>query len=261
MRTEDVTRRRTGTTVLAIGAFLGLATGSGCDVRTLPAPRGPRTAPPAAEEAAVERQPVCIGSSVASAGTLGDTLYYREERLDDGRIAVGYFAFWSEERPWGNNWLTWSVLPAAVVDAVYSRALFVAPGLQRVLYGPGDVEGVTVVYDERADGTLEVHHAVADGDDERPLTLLRDEVLAIDPARPTFYADNWSHQLGARGARSPNDLSYVRCYEGDAVRPLTAAIDHDFHLANRAGPAHVERWPGRASADQRVAEEQKGGAR
>src|SRR5262249_9187674 len=68
------------------------------------------------EEAAIEAQPVCIASTVRSAGELGPALLYRRARLPDGRIAVGYYAFFSEERPWGNNWMTWTLIPALAVD-------------------------------------------------------------------------------------------------------------------------------------------------
>lgn len=162
---------------------------------------------------------------------------------------VGYFAFWSEERPWGNNWLTWSVVPALSVDLVYSRALLVAPGLQRVLYGGGDVEGVQVVYRLGSDGVLHVDHAVADDDDEHPTVLSREQAFALDPSRPTFYTDVWSHQLGAKGVRSRDDLAYVRCYRGDSVRPLPESVARAFHLWRRAGPAHVERLAGRRLDD------------
>ncbi|MCL2448091.1 MAG: hypothetical protein FWD17_03995, partial [Polyangiaceae bacterium] len=80
------------------------------------------------EEARIEAQPICIGSTTHSAGDLSDVLYYRAIARDDGRIEVGYFAFFSEERPWGNNWMTWTVLPALAVDLTYSRTLLVAPG-------------------------------------------------------------------------------------------------------------------------------------
>src|SRR5262249_42318503 len=98
------------------------------------------------EQAMIESQPVCVGKAVASAGELGETLYYRATRLPDGKIAVGYFAFFSEERPWGNNWMTWTLLPALGIDLVYSRSLLVGPGLQRAIYGKGDVEGFRIVY-------------------------------------------------------------------------------------------------------------------
>jgi hypothetical protein len=228
------------TLLLATATPLAFACVDGAHLAALPeapGPRGPRTV----EQAAIESQPVCIASSVASAGELADVLYYRAAATSDGRVKVGYFAFFSEERPWGNNWLTWSVLPSLAVDMVYSRALFVAPGLQRALYGPGDVEGVAVVYDVAPDGTLRLDYAVADDRDEQPTTLLRGDAYALDPARPTFTTDIWSHQLGYK-ARAGEHLAYRRCYEGDSIRPLPDGLARDFRVdENRAGPAHVER--------------------
>lgn len=207
-----------------------------------PGPRGSRTP----EQVMIERQPVCIGSSVESAGKLSDVLYYRAVATNDGRIAVGYFAFYSEERPWGNNWLTWSVVPALAVDMVYSRALWVAPGLQRALYGAGDVEGVGVVYAVGPDGTLSVDHALVDDRDEHTVELSRRDTLALDPTTPTFYSDVWSHQLGGRGAQSKSDLVEERCYEGDSIRPLPESVAKAFRVdEDRAPPAHVEHMAGR----------------
>ena len=57
------------------------------------------TASTSAETVAIEQREVCVGSSVASAGVLGDTLFYRAAMLPDGKLAVGYYAFFSEE-PW-----------------------------------------------------------------------------------------------------------------------------------------------------------------
>ena len=227
------------------------ATGAAGTVNRLPDPPGPR-GERTPEQEAVERLPVCIGSSVASAGRLSDVLYYRAVAMADGRVAVGYFAFYSEERPWGNNWLTWSVVPALAVDMVYSRALFVAPGLQRALYGAGDVEGAAIVYRRRADGSLAVDHALADDRDEHTIEISRDDVLALDPARPTFYADVWSHQLAGRAARSTRDLVEERCYGGDDIRPLPESVARAFRVDDRrARAAHVERLAGRRIDDAR----------
>src|SRR5580704_6195931 len=132
-------------------------------VAALPKSPGPRGSP-TEEQAAIERQPVCVGSAIASAGTLSDVLYYRAEARPDGKVAVGYFAFFSEERPWGNNWLSWSLIPALAVDMVYSRAFWVAPGLQRAIHGAGDIEGISVFYRREADGLLSVDHAIVDDD-------------------------------------------------------------------------------------------------
>jgi hypothetical protein len=231
--------------VLAVAAPLALARVEGGHLGSLPPPpgaRGMRTA----MQAAIEAKPVCIGSSVESAGTLGDGLYYRATTLADGRVAVGYFAFFSEERPWGNNWLTWTVLPALAVDMVYSRALLVAPGIQRALYGAGDVEGVSIVYDVRRDGSLSFEHATADDRDERPVVISRDRAFALDPEHPVFYSDVWSHQLAGTLARSRQGLAYLRCYEGDTIRPLPDDLARAYHIENRADPAHVERLGGLA---------------
>jgi len=244
--TEFVLRRKITAFLVAVAAPAALASVDGTHLAALPhapGPRGERTV----EQAAIERQPVCVGSSVASAGDLSDVLYYRAVALDDGRVDVGYFAFYSEERPWGNNWLTWSVVPALAVDLVYSRALLVAPGLQRALYGAGDVEGVGVVYDRTADGSLRFDHALADDGTHDAVALTRAQAFTIDQNRPTFYSQVWSHQLGGHGARTRSDLAYVRCYDERSIRPLPEAVARDFRVDgdDRAPPAHVERNGGR----------------
>jgi hypothetical protein len=210
------------------------------------APRGtadlPSAAPPEAalapEDAAVAAQPVCIASTVASAGELGPALLYRRARLPDGRLAVGYYAFFSEERPWGNNWLTWSVVPAVAIDLAYTRLLFVAPGFQRAEFGPADVEGFRVIYKVGPDGSLTAERAVADDSHHRRAELGPDELHAIDPERITLATDSWSHHLGARGAR-PADVVYRRCYDKGSIRPVTEDEVKRFNLDRRAFPAHV----------------------
>src|SRR4051812_23887978 len=62
------------------------------------------------DEARVVAQPVCVTARTWSAGALGDTVLYRSRRMGK-RIAVGYFVYWSEERPWGSNALSYAVLP------------------------------------------------------------------------------------------------------------------------------------------------------
>jgi len=244
--TGFVLRRKLSAFLVAIAAPAAMASIDGTHLSALPrapGPRGGRTV----EQAAIEHQPVCVGSSVASAGDLSDVLYYRAVALEDGHVDVGYFAFYSEERPWGNNWLTWSVVPALAVDLVYSRALLVAPGLQRALYGAGDVEGVGVVYDRASDGSLRFDHALADDGTHDSVALTRAQVFKLDHNRPTFYSQVWSHQLGGQDARSRSDLTYVRCYDEDSIRPLPEAIARAFRVDgdDRAPPAHVERNGGR----------------
>jgi hypothetical protein len=239
----------------AAAAPLAFACIDGSHMSVLPQPpgaRGERTA----EQAAIEGQPVCIGSSVESAGALSDILYYRAVAVDSPgqpgesggtKVEVGYFAFFSEERPWGNNWLTWSVVPALAVDLFYSRALLIAPGLQRALYGAGDVEGVGIVYDRSPDGSLRFDHAIADDGTHDTVALSREQAFALDGQRPTFYSQVWSHQLGGRGAMSFHDLAYVRCYDASSIRPLPDSVARAFHVDGdfRAPPAHVERTGGR----------------
>jgi hypothetical protein len=216
---------------------------TGCtNYSVLPRPPGPRLEAASPWEAAIEKQEVCIGSTVKSAGKLADTLYYRWARTPDGQIAVGYFVFYSTERPWGNNWLTWTLLPALAVDTFYSHALLVAPGYQAMTKGKGDVEGVSLFYDVERDGSLKIDHALADDRREKDVTLSRDDLYALDARRPVVYSETWSHQLGAKNARSLEDLAYERCYQGDHVRPLPDDVARDFHVDGwgRAEPAHVE---------------------
>jgi hypothetical protein len=234
---------------IALGCLIALA---GC-VQTACTRYGqlPKTAevaphadPTNVEQAAIEQQEICVGSSVASAGDLGDVLYYRASVLPDGKLAVGYYVFFSEERPWGNNWLTWTLLPALAVDMFYTRAMFVGPGLQRAIHGKGDVEGFRVIYELREDGALKIERAIADDGTHAPVYLSADDVMTLDPERPTFYSDVWSHQLGGRGVRSKSDLAYLHCYDRDHVRPLPDAVAEDFALAGRANPAHLEQLGG-----------------
>jgi len=220
-----------------------LAGTAGCG--SLPPPAPPRTEAASPDEAAVERQVICVGSTTSSAGELASTLYYRQTRLPDGRVAVGYYVFFSEERPWGNNWLTWTVVPALLLDLFYTRSLLALPGLQRLAYGKGDVEGFRVVYDRDEDGRLHLDHAIADDGGHREVLLDRKTIYAIDPERPTFYSDVWSHQLGAKGARSEGDLAYRRCYGDRDIRPLPEEVARDFRLDRRALPAAVVPAPAR----------------
>ena len=208
-------------------------------MRSLPAsPQGAQPEPSSAEAAAIEKREICVGSTIASAGTLFSALYYQASVLPDGKLAVGYFAFFSDERPWGNNWLTWTLLPAIAVDLIYTRTAFVAPGLQRALSGKGDVEGFHVLYETRPDGSLRLDSAVADDGAHNAVHLTAQQVLTLDAERPTFYSDVWSHQLGGRGAKTKADLAYVRCFGQGQILPLPESVYEEFALISRAGPAH-----------------------
>lgn len=269
----DALYRPLAITLLAAGVLGLSARGS-----ALPAPLPDEPEPPADAEAgapqepwrawetSIQRQPVCVGSTVTSAGELGDVLYYRSARRDDGRLSVGYYAFFSEERPWGNNWLTWTLLPALVLDVFYTHSLFFAPGLQAAAYGKGDVEGFRIVYDVDERGRLTADHGVADSGRHTEVRLARSDLLSIEPGRPTVYSIWWSHQLGGRGAKS-SELVVRRCYGPASIRALPPRIARDFRLDRRALPARVvpaaallRSGPG-AAAERRVVErEQHDGA-
>lgn len=208
------------------------------DALPLPPPVRGEAAVLSSVDAAIERQPVCVASTVASAGELGDILYYRSSPGEHGTVSVGYYAFFSEERPWGNNWLTWTVLPALLVDVFYTHSLFIGPGIQRVAYGKGDVEGFRIDYRIEEHGRLTVERGVADSGSHQEVQLGRGDLLSIDPERPTVYSQWWSHQLGGRGAK-PDELVYRRCYGAGSIRPLPPEIALDFRLDRRARPAHV----------------------
>jgi hypothetical protein len=197
------------------------------------------------DDALVKAQKVCVGSSVWSAGRMGESLAFRVERRGN-RLAVGYFVFWSSERPWGGNALSFSVTPALLIDSFYSHGLFVLPGLQRVVHGPGDVEGVLVVYEiER--GRLRPLHAIADDEFHREVRLSRDDVIA-DDGSVIVMTEAWSHQLGARrAARRVAEASELRCFEGGGLRPLTRDLADAFRLGSPEAPERAR--PAWQSAD------------
>ena len=179
---------------------------------------------------------MCVGARSWSAGSLGETVLYRTRRVGN-RIAVGYFVYWSEERPWGDNSLSYAVLPALAVDAVYSHFLYVFPGLKDAMYGSGDIEGVQVLYEQRPDGSLDVVSGRADDGNHEPVVLTRSDLLDAK-GRVVLLSDVWSHQLGAHGAgtfadRSPIEL---KCYEKSSLRPMTELVARAFRLGSADHP-------------------------
>lgn len=192
-----------------------------------------------ADRALIENQPVCIASSIWSAGTLGETLLYHHRREGD-RLYVGYFAHWSAERPWGANAYTYSVLPALALDMVYSHFMFVLPGANTLIRGPGDIEGATVVYKEHPGGRLEPLGGLADDWMHRNVTLSAEDIKG-DGGKVVLTTDVWSHQLGARG-KAQSKPKDIRCYEGGSLLPLNETVVEDFRIGTpekprRAAPA------------------------
>jgi len=203
---------------------------------------------------------VCVGARSWSAGTLGDTVLFRARRQGN-RITVGYFVYWSEERPWGDNSLSYTVLPALAVDAVYSHFLYVFPGLKDALHGAGDVEGAQITYEQRANGSLDVVNGRADDGNHDGVPLSRSDLLDAK-GRVVLLTDVWSHQLGAHGGAALADRSQLtlRCYQKSSLRPLTEVVARAFRLGNdraplRGKPAWLEPGPveGAPNAEQLAA--------
>jgi hypothetical protein len=223
--------------------LLGLA---GCSVTPRdarwPQPGGAEKEP---ENARVIEQPLCVGARSWSAGALGDTVLYRTRRVGR-KIAVGYFIYWSEERPWGKNVMSYMAVPALAMDAVYSHFLWLFPGLKDAFYGPGDVEGVLVEFEEREDGSLSVLRGVADDGNHAPVQLSRADLLD-SKGRVVLLTDVWSHQLGTHGAAKFADTpgSELKCYAKSSLQPLTDKIAREFRLGTeheprRGNPAWIE---------------------
>ena len=206
----------------------------------------PNTGPQrSGDDASVVAQPVCVAARSWSAGTLGETVLYRTQRIGH-KISVGYFVYWSEERPWGDNFVSYSVLPALATDAVYSHFLYVFPGIKDMLYGPGDIEGAQVVYEQREDGSLDVVEGRADDGNHAPVSLSRSDLLD-SKGRVVLLTDVWSHQLGAHGAARFADTAapVLKCYSKASLRPMTELVARAFRLGNerqplRGNPAWVE---------------------
>jgi hypothetical protein len=204
----------------------------------------PSSAPAAATEASddgsvpdwVARQPVCVGTRSWSAGTLGDTVLYRVRRVGR-RVSVGYFVYWSTERPWGSNFQSYTVLPALATDVFYSHFLYVLPGAKDLIYGPADIEGASVEFEEHADGSLSVLGGRADDGEHQPVELTRDE-LVDGQGRIVLLSEVWSHQLGAHGAASffAEPGHEERCYQGAGLRPLSDRVAQAFRMGDEREP-------------------------
>ena len=158
-------------------------------------------------------------------------------------MTVGYFVYWSTERPWGANLLSYALLPALLIDGFYTHLFFVLPGAQRVLYGPGDVEGVRVTYQQGDDGRWTPVSAVADDAAHHEVALTREDFVdqkgdGDGDGRVVLMTDVWSHQLGAKNARrfAAQHEREVVCYAGDGVAPLGPDVARIFRLGSTGDP-------------------------
>jgi hypothetical protein len=199
-----------------------------------PGPNGHLDGEPARDVALVRSQPVCVLNTQDSAGDLGSSLVVRHRREGD-RLIVSYFVYWTSERPWGSKpwWLS------LAIDAFYSHFLFVLPGLQRVMYGPGDVEGVTVVYRD-VGHRLEIIEGHGDDEYHRRVHLAAEELTGKDRST-VLMTTSWSHQLGGRGAASLARGASVsqRCFAGTELVPLTSDIADRFRLGSASAPSRA----------------------
>ena len=190
----------------------------------------------------IRQTPICIVGAKKWAGDLGKTLLFQTKRLASDRIVVGYFAYWTTERPWGDNRLTHLFLPAVAIDSVYSHLLFVLPGVQRFLYGPGDVEGLRVTYDLRKGEKLTPLSLIADDASHEEVKLDIDQAID-DSGRIVVFNDVWSHQLGGkRAVAAARAGANQQCFAGNSLRSITSEIVAEFRLGSpenprRAGPA------------------------
>jgi hypothetical protein len=187
----------------------------------------------------LERQTVCVGATGWSAGRLGDTILYRYKR-SGRRLEVGYFVYWSTERPWGDNVLSYTVVPALFIDLAYSHFLGFLPGVKDAMHGAADIEGVRVELEDRH-GVFEVVGGTADNGMHQPVKLSRDD-LVDSKGRIVLLTDVWSHQFGAHGGGAFADDSkrQLRCYDHAALRPMTNDVARAFRLGNEAAPRRAK---------------------
>jgi hypothetical protein len=198
-------------------------------------PDGTSSSADSASDIDIRRLPVCVAQSW-SAGELGRSILYHYKR-EGRRMTVGYFVYWTTERPWGKNALSYAVLPALFIDAFYSHLLFMFPGAQRLIHGPGDIEGVRVVYEQQDDGRWVPVSAVGSDGFHREVPLSADDFVDSD-GRVVLMTDVWSHQLGAKGARAfaSQRKDALTCYGGDSMSPLTDEVARMFRLGSPSDP-------------------------
>lgn len=213
-------------------ALTGVALIGTADSPEWPAPLSQGAAAPLSDdEALIRAQRVCVLNTRDSAGDIGRSLVVRHRR-DGDRLWVSYFVYWSSERPWGHKpwWLS------LAIDAVYSHFLFVLPGLRHALYGPGDIEGVTVVYRALSD-RLEIVEGFGDDEYHRKVHLGPNDLTGSDN-HTVLMTTSWSHQLGGRGGARVDERAAVsrRCFEGSEIVPLTSDIASRFSLGSASSP-------------------------
>jgi hypothetical protein len=188
----------------------------------------------------IEEQSVCVGARSWSAGSLGNTVLYRFTQVGR-KVSVGYFVYWSTERPWGPNVLSYTVLPALAADAFYSHFLYVFPGAKDAIYGPGDIEGVNVEFELDEKDDLQVVRGRAQDATHGDVQLTRADLVDAS-GRIILLTDVWSHQLGARGGAEYASAkgSDVRCYQRASLQPMTEQVATAFRLGDEHRPSRAK---------------------
>jgi hypothetical protein len=217
-----------------LSVFAGGLSLASTDAPLWPEPSAlPAATTAAADELLVRAQRVCVLEAGGSAGEIGKSLVTRHRREGE-YLLVSYFVYWSSERPWGHK----TLFESLAIDAFYSHFMFVLPGIRHAMYGPGDVEGVTVVYRD-VGGRLEVVEGIGDDEWHNPVRLDRED-LTGHGNDTVLLTTAWSHQLGARGAarirRAPEGGVSESCFEGDELVPLTPDIAERFWLGSADSP-------------------------
>src|SRR5581483_3291576 len=90
--------------VVAIAGCATLPQGAPAWPQVGPAESTTSVAASETDAARIQKLPVCVASRNWAAGDLGETILYRLHRVGN-RLEVGYFVYWSTERPWGQNML------------------------------------------------------------------------------------------------------------------------------------------------------------
>lgn len=143
------------------------------------------------------------GFHLARAGDLEQVYYLARVDSAAGQVRVGYFLVWPGEYPdFGSDYPAGpgQVAVQRMIPLAYTNWLYLpgTGGLQRLLYGPGDVEGVAVLFtrDDRWLGRIESvrfelpgHAAVVIPDPALPWTLA--DVTRNDG--PSLRVASWNH--------------------------------------------------------------------
>ncbi len=125
-----------------------------------------------------------------------EALYYRASRDEQGRIHIAYFFAWSYERNESSGFAP-----------LMNRLLYTGGlSLQRVLFGPGDVEVVTVVLGPGG-AVQQVEYEIPENYDPARFGVTHKTVQApVDGGAPLYFrVASWNHLFERAAAPGPED--------------------------------------------------------